>query len=88
MYPKKKSIYYNNQLHIQWICWFSVFETLQICTNIQLLLFIKSLQEYSLASQNKNNMRLSSRVEAQKQNTNNTKQGAWKDWAQESKLQN
>ncbi len=44
-----------------------------------LVVYIQSLQEYSLASQNKNNMRLSSRVEAQKQNTNNTKQGAWKD---------
>jgi hypothetical protein len=63
----------------------SNFETLQICTNIMhtkypiLVVYIQSLQEYSLASQNKNNMRLSSRVEAQKQNTNNTKQGAWKD---------
>jgi hypothetical protein len=34
MYPKKNQFYNNNRLHIQWIVWFSIFETLQICTNI------------------------------------------------------
>ncbi len=31
---KKNQFYYNNRLHIQWIGWLSIFETLQICTNI------------------------------------------------------
>jgi hypothetical protein len=93
IYVLKKSIYYNNRLHIQWIGSFQFLKHYKyaqiLCIpNIQFLLFIKSLKEYSLASQNKKNMRLSSRVEAQKRNTNNTEQGAWKDWAKELKLRN
>ncbi len=60
---------------------FSIFETLKICKknlntkfSILVVFFLFKLQEYNLTSLNKNNVSLGSRVEAQQQNTKNTKQ--------------
>ncbi len=84
MYPKKINFTttidytFNEQVGYQFLKHYKYAQILCI-PNIQFSFLIKSLQEYTLASQKKNNTKLSSRVEAQKQNTNNTKQGAWKD---------
>lgn len=57
-----------------WIGWFSLFKTLHIKISILVVYFFSFFwQEYNLTFGNKNNMNLSSKVGALKQNTKSTK---------------